>query len=86
MSHSYKHIPYCGDTRNKQLKHYANKVIRHLSYEENLQNNRYKRFFNSWQICDYSFVNISYEQYMEYLPNTFDKDSYQEYMRYYIRK
>ena len=28
MSRSYKHTPYCGDSKSRFMKRYANKVVR----------------------------------------------------------
>ena len=53
MSRSYKHTPYCGDTKDRKMKRYANKKLRRQKLTHNYQHNSYKKETCSWDICDY---------------------------------
>ena len=57
MSHSYKHIPYSGDKKNKTIKRIASKRFRSkitkLGIDDEIFPSMYKRCFESWEICDY---------------------------------
>lgn len=61
MSRSYKHTPYTGFKKDKDFKKLANKRIRKLPYEEGFTN--HKRYFDSWDICDYKQVGMTFEQF-----------------------
>lgn len=57
MSKSYKHTPYCGDTKTKLAKRQANKMVRSKLERWNIQDeinpSWYKKISESWNICDY---------------------------------
>lgn len=59
MSHSYKKTPYCGDKKGKDKKRFANKAVRtYLKRHPHnlLKNNEYKKYYCSWNICDYYWI------------------------------
>ena len=63
MSRSYKKTPYSGDKKNKCLKNQANRRIRR--YQGEISNGRkYRRFLDSWEICDYYDI-TSFEKYWQ---------------------
>ncbi|MBQ6503159.1 MAG: hypothetical protein IJI57_04530 [Flexilinea sp.] len=70
MSRSYKHTPYCGDTKNKYMKRYATKRFKSLVKRQNLDDEiapgMYKRYFCSWDICDYYTILTLKEHLMSY--------------------
>ncbi len=96
MSHSYKHTPRAGDTKDKFFKKYANHKVRRLPINEHPLNHKaYKKVECSWNICDYETVGLTFNQYWESLvkscrrwnKNIPDKDkAYQEYCRWFLRK
>lgn len=55
MSRSYKHTPYWGDKKSKDMKRFANHRVRQLlkNPENSLSYNSYKKCFCSWNICEY---------------------------------
>lgn len=54
MSRSFKHTPGWVDRKDKRLKRYANKVVRHT---DNIPNGRaYRKLFQTYDICDYAFL------------------------------
>lgn len=57
MSRSYKKTPYCGDRKHKYHKRMANKIYRNriarMELDEPISPGAYKRYFESWNICDY---------------------------------
>ena len=63
MSRSYKHTPYCGDTKhNKEV---ANRRIRRKmrNPEFEMANGKaYKKHYCSWEICDFCHKK-SFESY-----------------------
>lgn len=63
MSRSYKKTPYSGDRKNKYMKHYANKRVRRMlkNPEENLKYKSYRKVFDSYDICDYYFLEPNFE-------------------------
>ena len=100
MSRSYKHTPYCGDRKNKYMKRYANKCIR-----QSLKNSdylpsaaKYKKMFESWDICDYFWYGYSFESYYQkeiakwyewryrYDPFPSREECWKDYYKYYLRK
>lgn len=99
MSRSYKKTPYSGNKKNKYLKNYANHRIR--QYEGEIPNGkRYRRFLDSWKICDYYDI-TSFEKYWQiclryhvWRSNFYGsnekfptrKEVYQEWKKYYKRK
>ena len=53
MSRSYKKSPVCKDPNNKYMKRFANKTVRHsMSVPDG---KAYRKFFQSYNISDYSF-------------------------------
>ena len=79
MSRSYKHTPYCGMKKDRELKNYANRRIRRMKIEEDIPNyNSYKKMFPSWDICDWYFMPGSFNAYYKDEVN-----SYQHYQNIY---
>ena len=79
MSRSYKKNPVCKDPNNRYMKRFANKTVRHsMSVPDG---KAYRKFFQSYNISDYSFRCSLLEQrkygYCE---------SYQQWNRYYRMK
>ncbi len=64
MSRSYKKTPWSGDQKSKFAKRKANaKVRRFLKNTDNeLQNNSYKKIYESWDICDFYWIE-TWEKY-----------------------
>lgn len=58
MSRSYRR-PWCtdgykGSKRRQYCKNYANRVIRRLDEDEEIPNGKaYRKYYDSWDICDY---------------------------------
>lgn len=67
MSRSYKKIPWAGDNKGKFSKRCANSKVRMFLKNPNhtAQNNSYKRIYESWDICDYGWI----ETWKEYKKN-----------------
>lgn len=67
MSRSYKHIPYCGDEKDRDMKRCANKKIRRIAKNEDYlwSAAEYKRLFCSWRICDYYWIELDFENYYQ---------------------
>ncbi len=53
MSRSRKKHPVACDKTNKWAKRDANKKVRNT--EDIGNGNNYKKYYNSWNICDYKF-------------------------------
>ena len=62
MSRSYKKTPYCSCKKNKFAKNQANRKIRR-NKDELYQNREFRKVYDSWDICDYGEVGISFEEY-----------------------
>ena len=63
MSRSFKKTPYCGLANNQKCKRKANKTFKHkinkLDITDSLAPGMYKRFFQSYDICDfYSIITL----------------------------
>lgn len=99
MSRSYKHTPYCGDSKSRFMKRYANKVVRRQKLMHNFQYSAYKKAFCSWNICDYYTIETrNFEIYYKSRLNQVNKswfkeigipskeEYWQEYQKWYIRK
>ena len=98
MSRSYKKTPRCGDTKNKFIKKYANRVLRRQKLTSDLQHNSYKKNYCSYDICDYDEVGTSFETFWSrrvnswhnwfhrYEPFPNREEAYKEWMRWYKRK
>jgi hypothetical protein len=66
MSHSYKKTPYCSCKKNKFAKNQANRKIRR-NKDELYQNREFRKVYDSWDICDYGEVGISFEEYWRHI-------------------
>ena len=95
MSRSYKKTPRSGDKKNRYFKRYENRCLRKLSFEHDLNHCSYKKYGESWNICDYETVGISFEVYWRRLKRRFHnqpqvlgtkEEAYQEYQKWFIRK
>lgn len=66
MSRSYKKHPGGGDSNNKLMKNYANRKLRRkpLTEDENLQYKSYRKNFQSWNIKDFFYPQISYAEHV----------------------
>jgi len=64
MSRSYKKTPYCGDNKGKDKKRMANKKVRMFlkNLDHELKNNDYKKVFETYDICDFYFLE-TWEEY-----------------------
>lgn len=64
MSRSYKHTPYCGLTKDKFYKKYANKRLRRKKLAHDFQHKSYRKDFCSYDICDYYCIETkNFEEY-----------------------
>ncbi len=100
MSRSYKHTPYCGDRKNKYMKRYANKRVRQRLKDSDYLPVAadYKKFFCSYDICDYYWLEFDFEAYYQkevsswyewryrYDPFPTREEVWQYYARWYLRK
>ena len=66
MSRSYKKTPYCSCKKNKFAKNQANRKIRR-NKDELYQNREFRKVYDSWDICDYGKVGISFEEYWRHI-------------------
>ncbi len=67
MSRSYKHFTVCKDKdESKYSKIRANRKVRRSSLLFAGKSNRYRRLFESWDICDYRFVKTKVDTISEY--------------------
>ena len=86
MSRSYKKHPGCA-LRTKGMKRIANRAVR--IYKENIpKGNAYRKIFQSWEICEYSW-RVSWERYCESKGiDIHDKDNevYRTWVRVYRNK
>lgn len=68
MSRSFKKTPRAGDMKSKFYKAYSNRRLRRRKVNEEeteLTNNSYKKYNNSWNICDYEITHLTFEEYWE---------------------
>ena len=99
MSRSYKHTPSSRSIKHKTLKRYSNHIVRRLPIDElPLKGKMYKKVYNSYEICDYQTVGISFEQYWDSLVKSWHKwgkygvpypdreKAYKDYCRWFLRK
>ena len=100
MSRSYKHTPRCGDRKDKRRKRIANRRVRRKKLRADLpQHAGYRKLYESWHICDYETVGLSFNDYCMqehqyaalrnlYRPEPFpDRQALKkEYRKYCIRK
>ena len=65
ISRSYKKTPYCGDKKSKDLKRYANRVIRQRlkNSDDKLNYKSYRKVYESWNICDFCTIAPDFETY-----------------------
>ena len=92
MSKSFKHTPYSGLKKSKFFKTYANRKLRRNKLEK-YNNRKYKRVFQSWNICDYYDISNfdifvrKRQRYQNKKLNEKEVDQlYEEYKKIYIRK
>jgi hypothetical protein len=102
MSRSYKHTPYCGDTKDRAMKRAANRKVRRAlkrDLDMDLSYKSYKKYFCSYDICDYYFLYpYGFEQfYQDEIKHWYnwmhryeefpDKEKIQQYFRkWYLAK
>ena len=101
MSRSYKHTPYCGDRKSKDMKRFANKRVRQrLKHSDYLPvAAEYKRMFESYDICDFCTCEYSFEEYYlrevnfwyqwyQYWGDSFPnrEECWNDYCKYFLRK
>ena len=79
MSRSYKHTPYCGDTKNKFMKRYASKrfksLIKRYGIEDQIAPSAFKKYFCSWSICDYYTI-LTLRQHLMYYRDEYYRGIY----------
>jgi hypothetical protein len=105
MSRSYKKIPYCGDHKGKNKKRTANKHLRSIlkqDIETDMNFGRYKKYYETYDICDYYWFCTweeywerelrSYEYFKEFYPDSRfsekpdKKECYREWLKWYRNK
>ena len=99
MSKSYKRTPWAGDTKGKAKKRDANSKVRMFlkNLEHEIQNGDYKKIYETWDICDYGWIedweeywNFELRRYAEHPewykkpPNK--KEAYREWYKAYKMK
>lgn len=69
ISRSYKKTPYCGDKKSKDLKRYANRVIRQRlkNSDDKLNYKSYRKAYESWNICDFYTIAPDFETYYKFM-------------------
>ena len=93
MSRSYKKTPWAGDTKGKDKKRIANSKVRMFlkNLEHKVQNNAYKKIYETWDICDYGWMQnwddywkFCLKRYIEH-PEWYKKppNKNEEYRRWY---
>ena len=98
MSRSYKHTPRCGETKHRWAKRYANRSFRRKRLDIVLSPGQHKRYYCSYDICDYEWVGVTFERHYRdavrswhrwnYLNEPYPdrSEEYQSYRKWYIRK
>lgn len=99
MSRSYKKTPWCGEKKNKIDKRNANKKVRNFIKNTDycLHKNNYKKIFESWDICDFGWIESWNEYWNDCLmtyskhPNWYKKplnkkEEYRKWYRYHKMK
>ena len=100
MSRSYKHTPRSGDTKSRDMKRAANrKFRRNKNYDETLHHKQYRKYFCSYDICDYETIGETFEEYYQRIVNNWyrweqyynipfpdKKQIKKEYDKWFIRK
>ena len=69
ISRSYKKTPYCGDKKSKDLKRYANRIIRQRlkNSDDKLNYKSYRKAYESWNICDFYTIAPDFETYYKFM-------------------
>ena len=98
MSRSYKKTPYSGDRKDKGLKRYANKRLRKIDDIAILQGKRYRKYSETWDICDYYDITPFKAFYQWRLKNWYkwgvrygepypsEEEAYKDWKKWYKRK
>ena len=82
MSRSYKHTSRCGDTKGKASKRVANHVVRRKKLCEDFPAfGGYRKLYESWNICDFESVNLSFEEFCARDPSLDRKEAKKEYSK-----
>lgn len=71
MSRSKKKTPWAGDDKGREAKRTANKTVRARLREEDEalpQGGAFKKYYESWEICDYGRVS-TWEEYKKFRIN-----------------
>ena len=64
MSRSYKKTPRSGDQKDREMKRAANrKFRRNKNFDETLNHKQYRKYFCSYDICDYETIGETFEEY-----------------------
>ena len=87
MSRSYKHTPYCGDTKGKDKKRVANKKVRRFLKENpdftSTSKKFFKKIYETYDICDYYFT-TGWEKFKKIESELFPKEDLKKIYRYWI--
>lgn len=105
MSRSYKHTPYSGERQNKEDKQIANRKIRRqkIDYDDEnyeiSQHKHYKKKNNSYDIRDWGFPCVTFEEFKQLrlsgweryskdkgIPRPTEEELAKEYDKFYRRK
>ena len=91
MSRSYKHTHMVGQRVDKFNKKYSNKIVRRKHINDGLSKKAlYKKYYNSWNIRDWKFLCLTFENYLyEYKIrkiNLPEKELRKTYKKTYVRK
>ena len=93
MSRSYKHTPYCGDTKHKEDKRRANKAFRKADYNDEVQPSMHRKMTESWNICDYhsrytfdEWMNMTHGTFSSTIRNMSDEEREENWHKWYRRK
>jgi hypothetical protein len=68
MSRSFKKTPRAGGNKSKFYKAYSNRRLRRRKVDDEeaeLTNNSYKKYNNSWDICDCEITRLTFEEYWD---------------------
>lgn len=75
MSRSYKKTPWSGDSKGKEAKRLANHKVRNWLKQNpyaTLQYSKYKRVYETWDICDFGWI-TPWEEYWQGRLNTWQQ-------------
>jgi hypothetical protein len=91
MSRSYKKTPRAGDRKNKYFKKYFNRRLRRSP--DSFRYKSYRKFSESWDVCDYEEVGTSFNEYYRQRVGSWHKwgkkcgepypDKDEEYLNYF---